>query len=289
MKYLRARIPAAIFLVLPTLLVGPSGSAQEVTPRRSIDQIVNTSFEPTSAFILENSRKLRKFPALFMRLSEPGQFLLAAQVGEGIAPGETTTFTFFLKGVDGAFAATPVKSWSSVALDTNSSSTDTLASEADKLEAQLKGKRQQVAGMDRELRTLRAEASKIAGVDEIIDIKMDLARVKGFGEQGAAEQERLRRLIELGRAVKDPPEVSRLRGDLTLQLRDSAQKTALASRLTARKRAAGKATLEQRLQLVKEMSSYDPKALAQQVLKLRERRRALEERLSARSGEEEPD
>ena len=253
-------------------------SAELPTDRRSIDQIVNTSFEPTSAFILDNSRKLRKFPALFRKLSDPDQYLLAAQVGEGLAVGESTTFTFFIKGADGAFAATPVKSWDGAALDGNSLSTSVIEKEAARLEATLPERRQQSQLLDRELRGLRAQASKIAGVDEIIDLKMDLARVKGFGEQSAVEQERLRRLINVGRSVTDSPEIGKLRGDLTLQLRDSAQKSALASRLTARKRAAGKATLEQRLQLIRDMASYDPKLLAQEVLKLRERRRALESR-----------
>ena len=129
------------------------------------------------------------------------------------------------------------------------------------------------------LELMRDRASRIAGVDEIVDLKLQIGALEGGGEGNQEEQERLRSLIARAREFTDSPESDARRRELQTQLEETAKATAMADRLNARRREAARETLNRQLALIREMRSLSRAELAQSVLQLRARRRGLERRL----------
>ena len=134
--------------------------------------------------------------------------------------------------------------------------------------------------MEKQLSQLREQASKIAEVDEIIDLKSELTNVRGFDEQKSAEIERLRTLVAEGRDAADPKNLVSIRATLAENLAGIAKVTALSDRLSGRRREAAAASYRRKINLVRESEGIDPELLAQEALDLRRRRKELEARLS---------
>ncbi|MCC6954245.1 MAG: hypothetical protein IT290_09020 [Deltaproteobacteria bacterium] len=252
-----------------------------------LEQLVSSAFVPQSVFVFRqgDGLPLKKLPAHFVDQGTgegtDRKFLLGAPLNLVIGEPGRVNYTFFLKGSDAKFAATPVRDITKAELLEGSQSPDELKKEIEQFEASEEKIRLSLKDVQQELQALRRRASQVAGVDEIIDLKVELTRLKGFGEQTEAEQERLKRLIDLGRKRKDSAGIDERRSELTTQLQDTAQRTAMASRLTARKREAARLTVERKIALVQEMSAYNPEQIAREVLELRNRNRELEKQLGA--------
>ena len=285
---IRIFFPTVLGAISLLALTSSKSSAQSMNDSISehfgiIDQAVASSFRPESVFLLVAGAGVKEFPAVFLTrggsgLDQGGEILAASLLPQA----ESLSFSFFLKGHDLSFAATPVRTWSRESIRKNTVSYSELTAEVSTLSRQLKDKQTLVAKVEQELDSLRSKASAVAGVDEIIDLKIELARLRGFGDQKAAERERLRDLVSIGRKRTDPEGVDALRQELSLHLADTARATAMADRLRVRRKEAARATLDKKLAFVKEMSRYNPEELAAEVIRLRNRRRELEARLNLR-------
>ena len=254
-----------------------------------LEQLVSSAFVPQSVFVFRegDGLPLKKLAAHFIDQGpvESGdrKFLLGAPLNVVVGDTGRVHYTFFLKGNDAKFAATPVRDVSKSVLLESVQGPEELKRDIAAFEESEKALEQSLKDLQKELQALRRRASQVAGVDEIIDLKVELTRLKGFGEQTEAEQERLKRLIEFGRKRKETASIDERRSELTVQLQDTAQRTAMASRLTARKRENARLTVEKKIALVQEMSSYNAEQIARDVLELRQRNRELERQLGTGS------
>ena len=287
-------------LLAPAILynIGTWGSAAAQTAEEQsgprihlIDQIVRAPFTPRSTFALveEEPGKLHQYPAEVVDLRETmtgavlSRELLAgvALVLPQIRPREhKLSATFFLAGDKSEFAATSVKRWSQEALSENSIDIEELQDGLGRIKEQIEKKRAELASLQESLRPLREKASRIASVDEIIDLKMELESLKGFSQEKMDEVERLNRLVENARRLPDPERIDERRHELSLHLREAARATSMADRLNDRRKRASVVAFHDKLRKVKETANVDAEVLAREVLRLRAQRKELEERLN---------
>ncbi len=263
-----------------------------------LDQPVSSSFIPKEAHILVHkgtAGDVRKYPAEVLPLEGEDahltvrKLLLGGLVSiEGLPASESPLrYTFFLKGDKTEFAATVVKKATRRELEDNSQNESALAGEIEKLEARLAEIYPQSSSLDAKLKDLRGRASVIAGVDEIIDLQMELEGLKGYREEKSQEIDRLRALIELGRNLPEPDDLTVRRQELSVALREAAQVTALAERLSRRQKKAAYARFQEKLRTIKQTQSEDAQLLARRVLELRKKRREFENRLGITSADRE--
>jgi len=186
------------------------------------------------------------------------------------------SYTFFLLGSDGTFAATPVKTLSSEVFHKAGQTEAELRTGMEGFSKRLALLRAEYQSADHRLNELRDRASVLANVDEIIELKLRLAKLQNTDQDNSAERERLKTLIELGRQQEDPPEVYELLQELSLHLSETAKATAMADRLNSRRREVARVNLNDRLALIREMKSVDSEALGKEILALRTKRKKLE-------------
>ena len=263
-----------------------------------IYQTISLGFSPQKSFLLVGGRSgdVQQFPAEFVRTArrareqgEDIQLLVGARVPERLTEiGEQQIFfTFFLLGEESTFAATPVRGWNGDDLQERAATEEQIRGAMKELEKKIALKREQVSELDRSLETMRDRASSIAGVDDIIDLKMKITRLEGYGQENNAEVERLRKLVERGREQAEPEDIYQRLQELSFHLKEAAQATAMADRLNARRQTAAKLRLRQDLALIREMREQDVTELAQEALKMRSRRRELERDLNVEIVEED--
>lgn len=253
-----------------------------------IEQVVASGFRPDRVLMLRENGlgEVRQHVASYIlrggeQRENYEQIFVGARLGPNTAASHAgkMLFTFFLIGNRGDFAATPITGWTMEQIRENNRSVNALLEESSTLEAEFKSKQVELTEVEAKLGELRNRASQIAGVDEIIDVKMKLTQVRGYGADNEVEQRRLRDLVERGRAY-DEPDNSRIRvQQLSQQLAETARVTALAERLNARRREAARESVERKIALVQEMRGVDAEALAREVLRLRSERRELEAQL----------
>ena len=261
-----------------------------------IDQIVSVGFEPVTLFVLQQTAEgeIRQYRAAALPLPASGnipssehELLLAAPVliTEKNLRDPSFHFTFFMASKDAAFAATVVKKWTLEELRQNSLQPSQMREEIEQLDQRLKILRVEVLNLDEKLADLRSRASQIAPIDEIIDLQMNLEGIDRTKKKKDEEILRIHELVESGRKLQDPENVDTLRQELALHLAEAAKVTALADRLDRRRQDAALQTFMNKVNLVKEMQSANPEALAQEVLRLRKKRRELEARVGVGSND----
>jgi len=246
-----------------------------------VDQRVRSSFQPWTTFLFSTAAEgsVKNTAAVVLPAERnPGEYLTATALKPVPSKGDFYS-TFFLKGRDAAFAATPVRTLKAEA-DRSPPRKD-FEARALEVETLFQELSKSVAQKESQLKVLRDKAMKLAGVDEIVRLQMEHNRLQASGDRRVSEQTRLRELINLGRKLPDPEGIDLLRQKLSGELRDTAQATALADRLKVRKKQAAKETLQEKLNLVKEMSKYNREEIAREILALRARRKELEKRIGA--------
>jgi hypothetical protein len=260
-----------------------------------IDQIVSSSFEPASLLVLQETAlgEVHQYRASAVLIpSEDSNDKSSSSVRRIVGapvPLESDDdddffhFTFFMASEDSGFAATETKRWSQNELLRNSPSYAELAKQMAEIRHRLKIKRVAAIDLGEQLEELKQQASEIAGVDQIVKLKMQLASLRGVDAEKDDEIKRLQALGELGRSISDPPEVDDLRAEIAEHLREAAKITSMADRLNQRKKDAARQRFLAKIRAVKEMQSVDPEALAQQILELRKTRRDFETRLGLRA------
>lgn len=250
-----------------------------------VDQRVRSSFQPWNAFLFSSSTPgtVKNSPAVVVP-GEAGEFLVGAYLDPSLR-SSNFFYTFFLRGKEGAFAATPVRKDS----DKDAAVTDRADYETEALLSDEKRSKadQALSKLQNDLKELRARATRVSGVDDIVQLQTEINRLENSSEQRASEQSRLRELIEAGRKLSDSPGIDILRQKLSEDLRDTAQVTAMADRLKARKKQAAKETLDEKLALVKEMGKFNREEIAREILALRSKRKGLESKIGAAEEEAE--
>lgn len=287
-------IRLAILQIFTLLSLATLALAEEKFPALIISQTIGVPFKPVSAFALVESRvgEIKQYKAIAIPkpLStnlQGNQTYLAASPIPAHSLNDTANnslrFAFFLASVNGEFAAGEVTELSYDQLKAESISIDELNQAILKYEKELPDLRTDNADLEAQLMELRDKASKIANVDDIIDLKVELENLKGFDEKKIVELDRLRALINLGRTSAEPTEADKIRTNLISQLTESAKITAFADRIANRKRDSALANYRRKVNLVKTAEGVDAETLAQEVLALRKRRRELESRLNLNS------
>jgi len=277
-------------------------SAEELFSESSADgstvleQVVSVPFLPKRAFVLLDLGRNSplQYPAhLVVREQKQDgelEILAAGRIPAVMrASDDLVRYSFFLLGADGTFAAIPVREVSKDRLRAATRTETDLLQSMDELGQRLTLLRTEYEGVDHKLNQLRERASVLANVDEIVELKMKLSKLQSSGEDNSSERERLRTLIELGRQLGEPADIYSLLQELSLHLSETAKATALADRLNSRRREVAKASLNDRLALVKEMKNVDAEALGKEILVLRAKRKKLESQRQAPSGPIEED
>lgn len=260
-----------------------------------IDQVVTLAFEPYSMLVLQETAPgvVEQYRAAAVQLdrsrdddSSGRRFIIGAPVPLSAASrAARRNFTFFLAGRDSSFAATEVKTWDAPTLRENSPTAAEMQQQIQDLHAELKVYRVKALSLEERLNQLRSEASAIANINAIIELKSRIAALQASESEKEEQSRRLQVLIERGRALLDLEEVDALRHELSLHLKEAAKVTAAADRLNRRKNEAAMQSFMQKLNIVKEMERTDAKELAQEVLELRRKRREYENRLGITSSD----
>ena len=270
---------------------GTTGLPPQFPPNVGIlEQTISVPFEPVSLYALQEIAigEIRQYRAVAAQLGDPAEAAQSVQltVGAPVAKNADADeeglfhFTFFLTDLNGQFAATEVKGWSWKRLAENTLPGTLLERNGAAYAQEITMQQAKNSEMEKQLSVMREQASKIAEVDEIIDLKSELTNVRGFDEQKSAEIERLHTLVAEGRDAADPKNLVSIRATLAENLAGIAKVTALSDRLSGRRREAAAASYRRKINLVRESEGIDPELLAQEALDLRRRRKELEARLS---------
>ncbi|MFN8389990.1 MAG: hypothetical protein U0136_06845 [Bdellovibrionota bacterium] len=264
-----------------------------------IEQTIAVPFRPVTVYALVSGAdgSIQQYHAVAVPMA-PGA--TEVEVGQTVTVGAVVplpntsaalegsfSFTFFLVNLNGEFAATEVQSWTYKMLAANNRSISELDQDRAQIEHDIPLQREENNKLEARLTQVREQASKIAGVDDILDLKTELANLKDFDEKKFSDLERLHALYKAGSTVPDPKDVQDLRVKLLNQLRLAAQVTAEADRLGMSRQESALAEYKRKVDLVKSTAGEDPQALAKQILQLRKQRRELEGRLNLGAGGEQ--
>ncbi len=251
----------------------------------TIDQVLLVPFEPSWSFVLVETGlgEIQRFPAQFVsgyryetETEMRDAYLAGARIPLTNLRKGTFHFSFFVFGDKGEFAATPISEWSHQMLVESTVDEKRLRERVSEVKRQVDVERLELSALEDKLRVLRDKASVVSGIDDIVDLNMELTRLKGTAQDSAVEQARLRTLISAGRQEGIDGDIDTRRQQLLELLTETAQATAMADRLSAHRREAARTNLQKKLALVKEMKSVDADVLAKTALELRARRRQLE-------------
>ena len=256
-----------------------------------IDELIALDITPEKVFSLVEIApgEVERYPAKFLDyyetirypkvVGDTNHWIVASPL---TLPKETQslTFTFFLIAEDGYFAGTPVVNRSLEQIIDERKPTSQLEEEVRQSRKKLLSQVKMLEGLDEELAELREKASKVVGIENIVDLNMELSELEGFSSELESEKERLEELIKIGRKAKQPANLAQKRRELQAFLKEAAKVTAMADRLNKKKKNAALSTLRKNISLVKQTSGYNLQLLSQEVLKLRRQRRKLEAQLN---------
>jgi len=256
-----------------------------------IEQAISVPFKPVSVYALVEApgKGVKQYHAAVVPTAigatsvEAGQTVTVGALipfPTGVSADGLFHFTFFLASLGGDFAATEVRSWTWKTLKGNSLALTALESEIDRLEDQIQPSREENMQLEARLTQLKESASKIAGVDALIDLQSELDSLKGFDEKKASEVERLRSLAYEAELEPDPPGMDDMLMNLNDQLRRAARITADADRLGTSRKESVEANFQRKLDLVRDTENANAQELAQEALRLRKQRQELEARLN---------
>ena len=214
------------------------------------DELVASEAEPEEVYILVERGPgiVRKHKSWFFdfgqleskglnsQMAKSGRTWLVASPIRLEKKKPTTTFSFFLADSQSAYAATPMRTIDSRKVVDSRLTENELSEKIVALRKELNIQSVDLVKLGDDLESLKQEASEIAGVEKIVDLKMELTSLQNFNTESDAEQKRLEALIAFGRSQPDEADLAALRKDLGAQLKQTARKTATADRLAARKK-----------------------------------------------------
>lgn len=262
-----------------------------------IDDTLVLDFEPTMLFALyqDKAGRLTQYRAAASLISTPSveaeksslfrSFVVGAPLHFSPEKESSSPFRFIFvaRGENKNLAHSPIQTWDAGRLRENSKGATALEMQIANAKTELAALEAEKEEVKKTVATLKSEASSIAGVDAIVELQMQYDSLIGVEEEKDTEVERITRLINHARELPEPANVDSLRSNLAQNLQAAAKVTALADRLERRSKDAAVQKFKKKVKLVREMENADTRALAQEVLELRKRRRELENRLGKTS------
>jgi len=252
-----------------------------------LDQVVKVQEIPKSSFVLQEAGLgvVHRYDATSVEagLIESDDLYTDLHFGSVVTIPSLTKATnshyVFLLHANGSFFATPVNKW-----------TQDQVTQSKKLPQELRqGMQEELLVLHEgeieqndlaiELEGLRARASKTIDVKNLVTLSSDIQYLSILNAEKRISYQFLKKAVEKGADIPDPQESNQLRIELAHQLKSTAEATAMADRLAQQKQKAALANVRQQVALIREMKRYKLKALAQEVLRLRVRRKDLEEKL----------
>ena len=251
-----------------------------------ISELVEVSFLPigVNLFVVNQNEKIEKYRAEFVTVeSITNGYRIYAGGRIGVnrkgSTDQPVLVTFVFEGNNNEMAATPVKSWTLDSINRNTKSINQLSQGSEIIKEKIAAAQAQMTELDRRARDLRDIVSQIAGVEEIVKLKTELAAIKARITDLNADKARLHNLIDIAKTKSEVDDIDILRRELSVHLTEAAKATAMADRLTKRKQKAALQSVQEKMAVIKETAHEDPKALARLALELRSERKRLEMRL----------
>ena len=265
-----------------------------------VDSVVTLDIVPVRALLLQTPQigVVQQYDGEFSYFSNPEaketaqhQILTSARVlwnfGVDYKTSQRVVFLFY--DSKGHFAATPVRNWSYEDAKQHTLTNREIESKIVNLHKDIEIAKSELASLETKLAELREQAATIAGVDKIVDLRVELAKLTAPEEEKEAEFDRLSSLVDAGYALKDPANTDELRAELNSQLVDMAKATVSADRLSRSKGQSAVERVRQKLRLIRDTKDIDADELARQVLDMRNRRREYESRMGLNRGKSELD
>ncbi len=255
-----------------------------------LDQVISTTFEPVtvSALVYDGSR-LRQYDAELAPVpSDPGGahlYRVAATVPLDLKEPPDLRVSFFLVSVDGDFSATPVRVWTGTQIQENTLRVDELERKFADAKKEIPKQQARNDTLERELEQSKERASSTAEVEDILGLQAALDQLKGSDAAAEAELLRLRAIVRAGRAAPESENIQLVRFELSKQLQEVTLATAGTERTRSTKKQSASASYFRKLELARQAEGVDVRALAAQVMQMRQRRTDLEARLGVTAAE----
>ncbi len=157
------------------------------------------------------------------------------------------------------------------------------------LESEVEKTEKRISKLESDISDSRKEASKVAKVDEIIGLKLDLAKLTGVESKIELELTRLKKLVSRSYSKKkeSKKDFDKMRAELGSFLEKGAMVTAKADKISRRRKRAALNNLKQKLRIIKKTSSVDLEKLDQEVKRIKNIRLQLESRFVGSMGRED--
>lgn len=255
-----------------------------------ISELVEISFAPirVNLLVVNQNEQIEKYHAEFIPIDNDGaghRIYAGGRISIDRKGALTNPIlvTFIFEGNNNEMAATPVKSWNLNSINRNTKSIIELSKGKEIIKEKITAAQAQMAELERRSLELRNIVSQIAGVEEIVKLKNELAATKARITDLKADKERLAKLSEAAKEKAEIDDIDILRRELNVHLTEAAKATAMADRLSKRKQKAAMQSIQEKIAVIKETANEDPKALARLALELRAERKKLEMRLGERT------
>lgn len=251
-----------------------------------IDQLMNLKQAPHDSYILSEDSlgEITQYPTQveFLGNSEEQSIFI---LGSLVPNPERSSFHFsiFTKDLNENAHATRVSEWSSARLLANTPDELELRKLIDDTESRIKQEIGERDIVESKLDPLQTEISQVGMVKEITDMKLQLSAMDDFMADYETLKAELDTRLNRGRSLVDPKDIDEKRKTISEHLREAAQITSVADRLNRRREDAALQNFKRKLTAVKEMKNVNMQDLAQEVLRLRRKRRELESALNLNS------
>lgn len=264
-----------------------------------IEQTIAVGFKPTSTYALvaqklssNNWRLIKRIHGTIIPSPEEEETLYVAVV----VPQEVFSeedqelyYSFFLLSVDGEIAATEVKTITKEQLLNSFVPKEQLSLEIKQFEQQLPVLKTKNVISQNKLSQTKEKVSKIAEVDDLIDLKSELANLKEGDSDAASEVEVLKNLYAENVYKPVSLEHLQMRMELEKQLKDILKSTTFQKKSSSNSPAEIISNFHRKIELAKSISNSNPEILAKEVLALRKKRLELEAQTSSTGTESNKD
>lgn len=262
------------FLFVASYVVATSSvSAQEPV----IDYLTPKGSAPLSAQILieQTAGSVQVFPARVAEIPNTSHSLVSAQVPPSLGMRRFGVAIL----CDPLRESPPVEYWTADQFQLNMLSSEVLDRDILDLEKSIQKARIRSVDLQDRLQALERTLIEELDVRELRETMEEKRTLKRSISEQQKEIARLELLLDQGRQIAAPENINEMRLTLAEHLRQAAQVTAAADRLSRRKTEVARNRLKAKLKLIEELRQEDPELLARKILTLREKRRELEQRL----------
>lgn len=253
-----------------------------------IEQTIAVGFKPASTYALVTQKPTGRNKQLVRRIhgsiipSDNNSVHVAILVPNNIFNEEEQEiyYCFFLLSTDGEIAATEVKTTSKEQILNSFISKAKLLEEIKQYEEQLPVLKTKNVLSQTKLSQTKEKASKIAEVDDLVDLKSELENLKSGDSNAMFVMLFLKNLYAKNAFFQDTPEDMQMRMELDAQLREILKASLLNKKAESNSPADIIANFHKKIELVKSTENSNAELLAIEVLRLRKQRKELEAQLN---------